>query len=89
MKNRIVRLNEVKAMTGLSRSTIYAQIAKGNFPKQVQLTGARSIGWYEHAIEQWLASRESVQDNRYDIRHCKTVQDDYTRVTPRLHLSYG
>jgi prophage regulatory protein len=60
MKNRIVRLNEVKSMTGLSRSTIYAQIAKGNFPKQVQLTEARSVGWYESAIVQWVESRKVV-----------------------------
>ncbi len=31
-------------MTGLSRSTIYVEIAKGNFPKQMSLTGSRSVG---------------------------------------------
>lgn len=52
MNHRIVRLKEVQRMTGLSRSTIYAEIAKGNFPKQVQLTGVRSVGWHESAIIQ-------------------------------------
>ena len=47
MNYRIVRLKDVQRMTGLSRSTIYAQIAKGNFPKQISLTGARSVGWHE------------------------------------------
>lgn len=47
-------------MTGLSRSTIYAGIAKGNFPKQVKLTGARSVGWYENAIAQWIESRQQA-----------------------------
>ncbi len=58
MSHRILRLKEVQRMTGLSRSTIYAEIAKGNFPKQIQLTGARSVGWYEEAVVQWIESRQ-------------------------------
>ena len=52
MMARILRLGDVKALTGLSRSTIYFGVSKGNFPSQVQLTGARSVGWYESAIVQ-------------------------------------
>ncbi len=58
MTGKILRLKDVKEMTGLSRSTIYAEIAKGNFPRQVKLTGTRSVGWYESAIAQWIESRE-------------------------------
>ena len=47
-------------MTGLSRSTIYAEIAKGNFPKQIQLTGSRSVGWYESAVVLWIESRQQA-----------------------------
>lgn len=60
MNARILRLNEVKRMTGLSRSTIYLQISKGEFPKQVQLTGIRSVGWHESVIVEWIESRQSV-----------------------------
>ena len=60
MNTRILRLKEVQRMTGLSRSTIYAEMAKGNFPKQIQLTGARSVGWYESAVAQWIESRQQV-----------------------------
>lgn len=60
MSLRILRLKEVRQMTGLSRSTIYAEIAKGKFPKQVKLTGARSVGWHESAIEQWIESRRQT-----------------------------
>jgi len=60
MHCRILRLNEVKALTGLSRSTIYAEIAKGKFPRQVKLTGARSVGWYESAITEWIESRQQA-----------------------------
>jgi prophage regulatory protein len=47
-------------ITGLSRSTIYLEIAKGKFPKQIQLTGARSVGWHESAIIQWVESRQQA-----------------------------
>lgn len=52
----ILRLPTVKARTGLSRSTIYTMISKGNFPKQISL-GKRSVGWTENSIENWIQSR--------------------------------
>ena len=58
MSIKILRLKEVQRVTGPSRSTIYAEIAKGNFPKQVRLTGARSVGWHEGAVMQWIKSRQ-------------------------------
>ncbi|WP_100257345.1 helix-turn-helix transcriptional regulator [Reinekea forsetii] len=60
MSCKILRLREVKEITGLSRSTIYLEIAKGKFPKQIQLTGARSVGWHESAIIQWVESRQQA-----------------------------
>lgn len=60
MSVRILRLKEVQRMTGLSRSTIYAEIAKGKFPKQVKLTGARSVGWYENVVVEWVESRQKI-----------------------------
>ncbi len=60
MNHKILRLKEVQRMTGLSRSTIYAEIAKGRFPKQVRLTGFRSVGWHENAVIEWVESRQQV-----------------------------
>lgn len=58
MNKRILRLKEVKEMTGLSRSTIYAEIARGHFPRQIKLTGTRSVGWHESAVIHWIETRE-------------------------------
>ena len=52
----ILRLKTVKQRVGLSRSTIYAQMARGEFPSKVML-GARSVGWIEQEIEAHLRSR--------------------------------
>lgn len=56
MAQTVLRLPAVKARTGLSRSTIYACIAQGRFPKQVSL-GARAVGWLESDVEAWLQAR--------------------------------
>ncbi len=61
---RFVRLPEVMARTGLSRSTIYVMVAAGRFPKPVPL-GARAVGWIESELDDWLrdriAKRRSVE----------------------------
>lgn len=50
---RILRITEVLDRTGLTRSTLYRQIAAGTFPRQVKLS-ARCAGWHESAVEAWL-----------------------------------
>lgn len=53
---RILRRKQVEARVGLSRSTIYAQIQGGVFPKPIQL-GPKSVGWIESEVDAWLNSR--------------------------------
>lgn len=54
---RILRRKQVESRTGLSRSTIYARIAEGSFPRPIDLGGGRAVGWVEREIEAWLRSR--------------------------------
>ena len=53
MTHTILRLLAVKARTGLSRSTIYARVSQGTFPKPVSL-GARAVGWVEAEVQEWV-----------------------------------
>jgi prophage regulatory protein len=55
------RRQEVEEITGLSRSTIYARIKAGAFPKPVPL-GARSVGWLQSDIEAWIEERIARRD---------------------------
>ena len=57
--SRIIRLPEVMDRIGLGRSTIYDKIASGCFPEPLSL-GARSVGWWESEVNEWLASRPRV-----------------------------
>jgi len=51
---RILRILEVKGRTGLPRSSIYAKISEGKFPKPIFLGGGRSVGWVESEIDEWI-----------------------------------
>lgn len=53
MATVILRLPNVKARTGLSRSSIYLRVAEGRFPKPVSL-GGRAVGWVEAEVDNWL-----------------------------------
>jgi len=54
---RILRMRQLVQRTGLSRATVYATLMKDpTFPQKIQLT-ARTIGFFEHEVEAWLASR--------------------------------
>ena len=61
-KLSILRRKQVEKRTGLSRSTIYLRMQEGTFPKPINL-GARAVGWLEHEINSWLASRIENRDN--------------------------
>lgn len=69
MPESILRLPEVMARTGLSRSTIYIQIAAGEFPAQVALT-ARAVGWRESDIEAWINARPIPSADGMKGRSC-------------------
>lgn len=55
----IYRLPEVVAICGLSRSTVYAMIDRGEVPRLVQL-GSLAVGWRHTDIEAWLAGRPTA-----------------------------
>lgn len=51
--DRLLRRPVVPEMTGLSRSSIYAKMADGSFPRPVQI-GARAVAWKESDILNWM-----------------------------------
>ena len=59
LQHKLLRLPEVKATTGLSKSTIYARIAEGTFPKQIPL-GPRLVVWVESDIQNWITEQVSA-----------------------------
>lgn len=56
---KLLRLPQVKDLTGLSKSTIYARITEGSFPKQIPL-GPRLVVWMESDIQNWIKEQVSA-----------------------------
>ena len=59
MADKHLRRAAVQDLTGLSRSTIYDLMAKGQFPRPVRLTG-KAVAWPESVIAEWLSQRPST-----------------------------
>lgn len=53
----LLRLPEVQSITNLATSTLYRDMARGDFPRPVVLTG-RAVAWQKSQIEEWLNDRE-------------------------------
>lgn len=56
---KILRLPEVLSTVGLSRSSLYTLIAKGDFPRQIRLS-PRTSGWRLSDVEDWIKRRAGV-----------------------------
>ncbi|MEP3332125.1 AlpA family phage regulatory protein [Sedimentitalea sp.] len=59
MVERHYRRTAVEEITGLSRTTIYTLMSKGEFPRPVRMT-RKAVAWPESVITEWLNSREAT-----------------------------
>ena len=62
---RVIRMKKLVSKVGYARSTIYALIKEGRFPKPFKLVpNGRANGWLEETINEWIDHRKS--DLRYE-----------------------
>lgn len=56
--SRLLRIQDVKDLTGASRSAIYEWAKEGKFPRPRKLTPyGRRVGWLQHEVQEWIESR--------------------------------
>lgn len=55
-RDRLLRLPDVEAATGLKKSTLYLLMKRGEFPRCVQVT-PRCVAWPESAVLHWVQAR--------------------------------
>jgi len=61
MLPQIIRRKDIEKRLKISRSSIYAMMSQGEFPKPVRL-GRRAVGWKSTDIEKWL---QDLQDGQH------------------------
>ena len=52
----MLRRRSVERMTGLSKSTLYRLIKKGEFPPPLRLT-RKAVRWRREEVHEWLSLR--------------------------------
>jgi len=53
---RVVSPKEVHRALGVSSSTLWRMVARGDFPKPVEISPGR-VGWLEGEVTTWIESR--------------------------------
>ena len=56
MGDQLLKLDEVLALTGLSKSTLYRLVERGEFPRPVKLS-PRVARWRAEEVEGWVNAR--------------------------------
>jgi len=70
---RLLRRREVLARVGLSQTSMYEQIAAGQFPAPIPI-GQKAVAWLESEISEWVELRIAMRDNG-----CKPVHIGYPK----------
>ena len=68
MTRRVLRLKQVQAQTGLSRSTIFALQQRGIFSQSIKI-GPKATGWYEDEVQNYIETRPRTGGDRTGKRH--------------------
>jgi prophage regulatory protein len=58
----LIRLKQVLARTGMSRSTVYSYISVGRFPAPVPIS-TRCVAWIEDEVDHWISDRIAAHRN--------------------------
>ncbi len=53
---KLLRIAEVKNKTGMSRASIYAEMKKGKFPKNIKIT-VRCVAWKSDDVDAWIEKK--------------------------------
>jgi prophage regulatory protein len=58
---RLIRIDEVKRLTGVSAATLYRKISTKEFPRPVRL-GVVARAWPLSEVQSWIAGRIELRE---------------------------
>ena len=62
--HRLMRRQEVLQVTGLSKSTLHAMVARKEFPAPVRI-GLRAVAWRAWEVMAWIKSRPLASETTW------------------------
>ena len=62
---RLIRIDEVKRLTGISTATLYRKISAKEFPRPVRL-GVVARAWPLSEVQSWIADRIELRGREND-----------------------
>lgn len=80
---KLIRLKDVRDMTGLGKSAIYDKIARGLFPAPV-LISERAVAWHQTKVQEWIAQRP-LANRQFAVPLKCTVAGPLPVPTSKLH----
>lgn len=68
-----LRMPAVIARIGYSRSSVYALMKQGKFPKPIRLAGGGAVAWSEQDLRRWMEQQRdaSQASDRADLAHAE------------------
>ncbi|MBL6930570.1 MAG: AlpA family phage regulatory protein [Rhodospirillales bacterium] len=63
---KLLKINDVIELSGLSRSSVYALAQQNKFPKPLKQS-ERSSAWVEDEIKEWIAERIKERNESNDL----------------------
>ncbi len=60
---KVLRIKDVQARVGYSRSHIWQLERAGRFPRKIRL-GPNSVGYVESEIDEWIAGKVAERDDQ-------------------------
>jgi prophage regulatory protein len=71
---RFLRVRTVVEMVGLSKSTLYARIRDGSFPRPIQI-GAQTVAFLESEVFDWMKDKAAKRTTTKSAEKWKITCD--------------
>jgi prophage regulatory protein len=65
-KERLLRMPEVRARTGMGATTIYRRMNEGTFPRPVDI-GGRRVAWRESEVDEWIFAKIEASEREREV----------------------